>query len=263
MQTLWLRLRLFNSDTKSLVRLSSYLYSSSCSPPPLNLTSLSSPLPASSTYTNLFTSPWSSSQCRGIKVSGSDIRVGNIIGKQGFFALGLLNFTQWIQIDMAHLRGKECEVVMVIVSWKAGFCTFSALSSRYILTHRTISLLHNTVELRDIGQGNKVTQRMGTDDDIERVYVQEKTFMFMCMDSDGTVVLMDPDTLDQIEVSKDLFNKDFVYLRDKMKVKVQFYDDKPLSASVPKRVTCIVKEAIAATPRYVLKEYSLYSYCLT
>lgn len=36
-----------------------------------------------------------------------------------------------------------------------------------------------------------------------------------------------------------------------MKVKVQFYDDKPLSASVPKRVTCTVKEAIAATTRYI------------
>lgn len=36
-----------------------------------------------------------------------------------------------------------------------------------------------------------------------------------------------------------------------MKVKVQFYDDKPLSASVPNRVTCIVKEEIAATPRYI------------
>lgn len=36
-----------------------------------------------------------------------------------------------------------------------------------------------------------------------------------------------------------------------MKVKVQFYDDKPLSASVPKRVTCTVKEEIAATPRYM------------
>ena len=36
-----------------------------------------------------------------------------------------------------------------------------------------------------------------------------------------------------------------------MKVKVQFYDDKPLSASVPKRVTRKVKEEIAATPRYM------------
>jgi len=61
-----------------------------------------------------------------------------------------------------------------------------------------------------------------------------------------------------------LVNYHFVaWLADDMKVKVQFYDDKPLSASVPKRVSCIVKEVIAATPRYVslfivvLKESSL------
>lgn len=204
---MWLRLRFSNSNTKSLFK---HLYSSyACSPSPLNLNSLPSPPSASSTATNLFTSPWSASQCRGIKVSGSDIRVGNIIGKQG-------RIYEVLKVDHSHEgRGKA-----------------------------TIK-----VELRDIGQGNKVTQRMGTDEDIERVYVQEKTFMFMCMDHDGTVVLMDPDTLDQIEVSKDLFNKDCLYLRDEMKVKVQFYDDKPLSASVPKRVTCIVKEAVAATPR--------------
>ncbi|KAK2395130.1 elongation factor P (EF-P) family protein [Trifolium repens] len=64
----------------------------------------------------------------------------------------------------------------------------------------------------------------------------------MCTDQDGTVVLMDTDTLDQIEVSKDLFGKNGSYIRDEMKVKVQFYEDKPLSASVPKRVICTVKE---------------------
>lgn len=42
-----------------------------------------------------------------------------------------------------------------------------------------------------------------------------------------------------------------------MKVIVRLYDGTPFSASVPKHVTCIVKEAqppameIAATPRYV------------
>ncbi|XP_068474564.1 uncharacterized protein [Phaseolus vulgaris] len=210
MQTMWLRLS--NSDTKSLIRLSSYLYSSYF-PTPLSFISLSSPCRASSTATNLFASPWSSSQHRGIKVSGSDIH----------FAF-LLCWT-------CLLPGRIYEVLKVDHSHEGrGKATIK-------------------VELRDIGQGNKVTQRMGTNDDIERVYVQVKTFMFMCMDRDGTVVLMDPDTLDQMEVSKDLFNKDCLYLRDEMKVKVQFYDDKPLSASVPKRVSCIVKEVIAATPR--------------
>ncbi|KAL5190802.1 Elongation factor P [Glycine soja] len=222
MQALLLRHRLSNSNTKSLFRLSSYFHSSSCSPRPF----IPSPPSASSIATNLFTSPWSASQCRGIKVSGSD----------GTFTRYLLLIT----------RPKYCQIVSIKSCYPS------------LPLHQVLKVDHShegrgkatiKVELRDIDQGNKVTQRMGTDEDVERVYVQEKTFMFMCMDSDGTVVLMDPDTLDQIEVSKDLFNKDCLYLRDEMKVKVHFYDDKPLSASVPKRVTCIVKEAIAATSR--------------
>ncbi|KAG5034793.1 hypothetical protein JHK87_009703 [Glycine soja] len=275
MQALLLRHRLSNSNTKSLFRLSSYFHSSSCSPRPF----IPSPPSASSIATNLFTSPWSASQCRGIKVSGSDIKVGNIIGKQGSFAFWVIEF---YTDDMIQLG--TCSYVMLsnkftLHSYCAEHVCFQGTFTRYLLLitrpkycqivsikscypslplHQVLKVDHShegrgkatiKVELRDIDQGNKVTQRMGTDEDVERVYVQEKTFMFMCMDSDGTVVLMDPDTLDQIEVSKDLFNKDCLYLRDEMKVKVHFYDDKPLSASVPKRVTCIVKEAIAATSR--------------
>ncbi|XP_028759655.1 uncharacterized protein LOC114718492 [Neltuma alba] len=178
-----------------------------------SLVSASSPATSRTTWTSspihLLNSPWSAIQCRAMKVSGSDVRVGNIIEKQG-------RIYEVLKVDHSHEgRGKA-----------------------------TIK-----VELRDIGYGNKLTQRFGTDEDVERVYVQDKNFMYMCMDHDGTVVLMDPDTLDQVELSRDLFGKNAAYLRDEMKVKVQFYDDKPLSASVPKRVTCTVKEEIAATPR--------------
>ncbi|XP_047148031.1 uncharacterized protein LOC124820394 isoform X2 [Vigna umbellata] len=96
MQTM--RLMLSNSDNRSLIRLSSYLYSYFRTP--LNFFSLSAPSRASSTATNLFTSPWSSSQRRGIKVSGSDIRVGNIIGKQG-------RIYEVLKVDHSHEgRGK-------------------------------------------------------------------------------------------------------------------------------------------------------------
>lgn len=46
-----------------------------------------------------------------------------------------------------------------------------------------------------------------------------------------------------------------------MKVMVQLFNDTPLSATVPKRVTCVVNEAqppmkgIAATPKYVSTLY--------
>ncbi|XP_047148040.1 uncharacterized protein LOC124820394 isoform X3 [Vigna umbellata] len=91
MQTM--RLMLSNSDNRSLIRLSSYLYSYFRTP--LNFFSLSAPSRASSTATNLFTSPWSSSQRRGIK-----IRVGNIIGKQG-------RIYEVLKVDHSHEgRGK-------------------------------------------------------------------------------------------------------------------------------------------------------------
>ncbi|CAK8567066.1 unnamed protein product [Lathyrus sativus] len=164
---------------------------------------------SSSTATNSFIAPWSIIQRRGNRVFASDIRVGNTIGKQG-------RIYEVLKVDHSQEgRGKA-----------------------------TIK-----VELRDVLQGTKVTQRLGTNEDFEKAYVQEKTFMYMCTDQDGTVVLMDNDTLDQIEVSKDLFGKNSLYIKDEMKVKVQFYDDKPISASVPKRVICTVKEVIAATPR--------------
>ncbi|GMY28263.1 elongation factor p [Fagus crenata] len=99
------------------------------------------------------------------------------------------------------------------------------------------------VELRDIESGNKVSQRLGTDENVGRVFVQEKTYMYMCTDRNGTIVLMDVKTFDQLEVSPELFGKDARYLQGEMRVTIRLYDDIPLSASVPKRVTCIVKEA--------------------
>ncbi|KAF3444393.1 hypothetical protein FNV43_RR14085 [Rhamnella rubrinervis] len=104
------------------------------------------------------------------------------------------------------------------------------------------------VELRDIDSGNKVTQRLG-------VFVETKTYIYMCTERDGKVLLMDPDTLDQLEVTEDFFGKNAKFLQDDMKVKVEIYNGIPLSASIPKHVTCIVKEAqppmkgIAATPK--------------
>ncbi|RYR28267.1 hypothetical protein Ahy_B01g052384 isoform A [Arachis hypogaea] len=207
--------RVFPSNPLLFRLLSSYshysTYSSSFSIFNPNSLPLSSSSFASSSNFDLFSNPWSTLQSRGIKVSASDVRVGNIIEKQG-------RFFEVLKADHSHEgRGKA-----------------------------TIK-----VELRDIAQGNKVTHRMNTDDNIERAFVNEKTFMYMCMDHDGTVVLMDPNTFDQIEVSRDLFGKNASYLQGEMKVKVQFFDEKPLSASVPKRVTCTVKEGIAATPRYM------------
>ncbi|XP_030478625.1 uncharacterized protein LOC115695697 [Cannabis sativa] len=163
----------------------------------------------------LLQSPWFAIPTRGVKTSGSSLRPGNVIEKKD-------RIYEVVKVDHSHEgRGKA-----------------------------TIK-----VELRDVDSGNKVSQRFGTEETVERVFVEAKPYIYMCTDRDGKVLLMDPDTLDQLEVNEELFGKNAKYLQDDMKVRVEVYNGIPLSASVPKHVTCIVKEAqppvkgIGVTPR--------------
>lgn len=47
---------------------------------------------------------------------------------------------------------------------------------------------------------------------MERVFVEEKSFTYLYTDGDN-VMIMEPDTFEQMEVSKDLFGKAAVYLK--------------------------------------------------
>ncbi|KAL5547691.1 hypothetical protein UlMin_002926 [Ulmus minor] len=164
---------------------------------------------------SLLGAPWYAIPTRGLKANGSSLRVGNVIEKRE-------RIYEVLKVEHSHEgRGKA-----------------------------TIK-----VELRDVDSGNKVTQRLGTDETVERVFVEAKTYIYMCTDRDGKILLMDPDTLDQLEVQEDLFGKNAKYLQDEMRVKVEVFNGTPLSAKVPKHVTCIIKEAqppvkgIGVTPR--------------
>ncbi|PIA53973.1 hypothetical protein AQUCO_00900504v1 [Aquilegia coerulea] len=111
------------------------------------------------------------------------------------------------------------------------------------------------VELRDVVTGNKVTERFRTDEAMEKVFVEEKPFTFLFSEGDS-VTVMEPNTFEQMEISKELFGKAAAYLKDDMKVTLQMYDGKIMSASIPTRVTCTVSEAkshvkgLTATPQY-------------
>ncbi|XP_050369845.1 uncharacterized protein LOC126787967 [Argentina anserina] len=177
-----------------------------------------SPSPLSTTNTCLTRTsphPWSATQRRGARIQGADVRPGNVIQKKD-------RIYQVIKVDHSHEgRGKA----------------------------------NIKLELRDVDSGNKTSQRLGTGETVDRVFVVSKSYVYMCTDRDGKVLLMDPETLDQLEVNEDVFGKNAKYLQEEMKVRVELFNGTPLSASVPKHVTCTVKEAqphmkgIAATPK--------------
>ncbi|KAH7307228.1 hypothetical protein KP509_22G050600 [Ceratopteris richardii] len=98
------------------------------------------------------------------------------------------------------------------------------------------------VELRDLQSGLKSTERFRTSEAIEKIYVETKGYTFLYIEG-NTVFLMESDTFEQVEVSKDMFGNGAAYLTDGMALTGQVADGKLLAVSVPNRVTCKVIEA--------------------
>ncbi|KAH7560373.1 hypothetical protein JRO89_XS10G0006900 [Xanthoceras sorbifolium] len=163
----------------------------------------------------LLRSPWLATQHRGVKVNASHVKPGNVIEKTGKI---------YRVLDAEHKQQGRGGAMM-------------------------------QMELRDVDTGNKVSLRFGTEEAVERVFVQEKSFTLLYTENE-VAYLIESDTFEQVEVPLDLFGKAAAYLKDEMKVKLQLFDGKPLSASIPKRATCTIKEVHAnvkgqtVTPRY-------------
>ncbi|KAG5631217.1 hypothetical protein H5410_002934 [Solanum commersonii] len=70
------------------------------------------------------------------------------------------------------------------------------------------------VELRDVDSGSKSNERFRTDETVERVFVAEKSFTYLYTDEEtGNIVLMEPETYEQLDVPKHLFGECYVYLQ--------------------------------------------------
>ncbi|KAJ8470815.1 hypothetical protein OPV22_025158 [Ensete ventricosum] len=159
--------------------------------------------------------PWSALQSRGAKVLGTDVRIGNVVQRKGRM--------------------------------------YQVLKAQHTQHGRGGATIQ--VELRDVDTGNKITERFRTDEALERVFVQDKSFTYLYQEGEF-VMLMEPSTFEQIEVQKELFGKASAYLNEDMTVRLQYYDGKIMSASVPHRVKCKVVEAqpnvkgLTAAPQY-------------
>jgi elongation factor P len=98
------------------------------------------------------------------------------------------------------------------------------------------------LDMRRIADGVKITERYRTTDQVERAYLEEKTYNYLYEDDMGFVV-MEPETYDQITIPKDIVGDQSVYLQENMPVSVSLHEGVPISVELPQRVTLEVVEA--------------------
>ena len=139
-----------------------------------------------------------------MKISGVDIRPGNIIEYEG----GI-----WRAVKIQHTQPGKGGAYM-------------------------------QVELKNLIDGRKTNIRFRSAETVERVRLDTKDYTYLYHDGD-MLVFMDTDTYEQISLPEDLLGEAAAFLQDGMQVKLDMYNERPISVELPDQIEATVVEADA------------------
>lgn len=100
----------------------------------------------------------------------------------------------------------------------------------------------NQVELKNLIDGTKLNERFRTVDTVEKVDLEKKDFQFLYEQGDS-LVFMDVDSYEQLELQKEFVGDRAAFLQDGMMVTVQLYGEKPIGVALPDQVVLAIAEA--------------------
>lgn len=98
------------------------------------------------------------------------------------------------------------------------------------------------VEMKGVLSGTKLNERFRSEDKVERVRLEQKDFQFLYEQGDS-LVFMDNETYEQLELAKDFVGDRAAFLQDGMTVTVELHEEKPIGISLPEQVVLEVTEA--------------------
>ena len=103
----------------------------------------------------------------------------------------------------------------------------------------------NQVELKSIIKGTKLNERFRSNDNVEKVEVDEKKFNFLYIDGENCH-FMDNETYDQVEIPKSITGEQYKLLKENLEVTISFMEEKPISIELPKNIEYIIESTEAA-----------------
>src|SRR5437868_11164361 len=97
------------------------------------------------------------------------------------------------------------------------------------------------VLLKNLERGNVYNQRFSPEDNVEQAVLLREDYEFLFMDGD-MMVLMHPETYDQINLHKDLAGEAIKYLLPNVRVTVLSHNEKALNVEMPQFVELTVTD---------------------
>lgn len=119
---------------------------------------------------------------------------------------------------------------MVIIHDKELYSVFS-------ITHRTPGNLRAFVQakIRNLRTGGLIEYRFRSDDRVERAVLDEMEMEFLYRDGDA-FYFMNTENYEQTHLNSEALGEAVQYLIPNLKIKVEFYEGKPVSVELPQTV---------------------------
>jgi len=96
--------------------------------------------------------------------------------------------------------------------------------------------------MRRISDGVKTEMRYKTTDSVERAYLENHDYNYLYEDDIG-YNFMQPETFEQISISKDIIGDQAQWLQEGMTCDVSLHEGNPIAIELPPRVTLEITEA--------------------
>jgi len=97
------------------------------------------------------------------------------------------------------------------------------------------------IDMRRLSDGVKVTDRFKTTEQVERAFVEDKSYDFLYSDGDGHH-FMNPETYDQVQVPSEVIGDQAQWLQEGMKVILSIFNETPVAIQLAPRVTLEIVE---------------------
>jgi len=98
------------------------------------------------------------------------------------------------------------------------------------------------IDMRRISDGVKIVKSYRTTETVERAFLDEKNYNYLYEDDMG-FNFMEPETFEQISITKELLGDQAIWLQENMTCSVQLFEGTPVAIEFPPRVTLEIVEA--------------------
>ena len=101
------------------------------------------------------------------------------------------------------------------------------------------------IEMKSLNKNTKLNERFRSSETVEKAILEENKFNFLYEDEQN-YYFMNPKNFDQINIKKSMVGEKGKMLTENLEVKINFFEESPISLELPNQITSKVESTDAA-----------------